>query len=111
LQGTQGTGITDFGREALLSREFLWDAIATRLPAPGTKPRLLAAMHALLAQRAALLPHELLDYLKASGPGIGALLHGLDVRLELQSSPLLGLVAALGVQGALASLFRSCGAC
>jgi hypothetical protein len=99
LQGTQGTGITDFGREALLAREFLWDAISTRLPAPGTKPLLLAAMHALLAQRAALLPHELIDYLEASGPGISALLHGIDVRTELQSSPLLDRIAALGIQG------------
>lgn len=100
LQGTFGTGITDFGREALLSREYLWDAVATRQPPPGAAPRLLAAMHALLAQRAALLPHELVQYLEAHGADVGAFLDAMDVRRQLTCSIALARAVRLRLTGA-----------
>lgn len=108
LQGTFGTGITDFGREALLSREFLWDAVATRQPPPGAAPRLLAAMHALLAQRAALLPHELLQYLEAHGGDTGTFLGAMDVRRQLQCSAPLARAATLRCEGTYTRIHAWC---
>lgn len=93
-------GIADFGREALLARDFLWDAVATRTPAPGTAPQLAAAQLALLAQRAALLPAETFDFLGEYGRDAGALVAALDARRELAALPPARLASHLALSGA-----------
>ena len=98
LQRSFATGIVDFGREALLSRDYLWQFVATHASTQST--RLHSALMALLAQRAAVLPHELGDFLSEHGRDVSLIQDALDVRRAVMNLPALRLRDALDATGA-----------
>jgi hypothetical protein len=95
------TGIVDFGREALLSRDYLWDFVASRAAVPSESPHLRAACLALLAQRATMLPEDMLQFLTSHNQDVSVLVSALDMRQPVQGSAALWRRCALAAQGAL----------
>lgn len=94
------SGVVDFGREALLGRDDLWDYVVTQLPGIGAERPLAAAMLALLLQRALLAAEDVLTLLRAHGRGLDLLVQQLDVRAQLQRSATLELRRCLAEPGA-----------
>jgi hypothetical protein len=79
------TGVIEFGCEAVLSREYLWDGLLTRMPACGRSPVLACSICMLLRLHAACAPEDTLDLLKRQGMPLDALLQHLDIRQQVNT--------------------------
>lgn len=76
-------GVVDFGREAVLSREFLWEGLLSRLTACSGSPALACSVCALLRIRASCMPEDLAHELRRAGITLDVLLRHLDIRQQL----------------------------
>jgi hypothetical protein len=79
-------GVVDFGREAVLSRGFLWEGLLSRLSACNGQPALACSICALLRMRALCLPDELADEFRLHGITLDIMLRLLDIRQHLVHS-------------------------
>lgn len=79
-------GVTEFGCEAVLSREFLWDGLLARMPACGRSPVLACSICMMLRIHASCAPHDTLDLLRRQGVPLDVLLQHLDIRQQMTSA-------------------------
>lgn len=78
--------MTEFGCEAVLSREYLWEGLLARVPACGRSPMLACSICMLLQLHAACAAEEVADLLQQQGVPLDLLLQHLDIRQQLATS-------------------------